>query len=72
MLAINGCRNFLSISLMSKNIKIKIHRNIILPVILYECGTLSLTLREECRLTVFKNRVLRELFGYKVNRVQGE
>jgi hypothetical protein len=72
----NACyhlvQNLLSSSLLSKNIKIKIHRNIILPVILYGCETWSLTLREECRLKVFKKRVLRELFGYQVDRVPGE
>ena len=42
-----------------KKLKIKIHRNIILPVVLYGCETWSLTLREECRLRVFENRLLR-------------
>jgi len=65
-------QTLLSSSLLSKNIKIKIHRNIILPVVLYGCETWSLTLREECRLMVFTNRVLRELFGYEVDRVPGE
>jgi len=64
----NACyhlvQNVLSSNLLSKNIKIRIHRNIILPVGLYGCETWSLKLREECRLMVFKNRVLRELFGY--------
>ena len=46
-----------------KNIKIKIYRTIILPVVLYGCETLSLTLREERGLTVFENRVLRRIFG---------
>jgi hypothetical protein len=44
--------------LLSKNIKIRIYRTIILPVILYGCETWSLTLREEHRLRVFENRVL--------------
>ena len=43
--------------------KIKIYRTIILPVVLYGCETLSLTLREERRLRVFENRVLRRIFG---------
>ena len=68
----HSVQNYLSSSLLSKNIKIKIHRNIILPVILYGCETWSLILREECRLMVFKKRVLRELFGYQVDRVPGE
>ena len=50
-------RNLLSSSLLSKNLKIKIYRTIILPVF-YECGTWSLTLREELRLRVYENRVL--------------
>jgi hypothetical protein len=71
MLAVILC-SILSSSLLSKNIKIKLHRNIILPVVLYGCETRSLTLREECRLTMLKNKVLRELFGYEVDRVPGE
>jgi hypothetical protein len=53
----------LSFSLLSKTIKIKIYRTIILPVVLYGCETWSFTLREECRLRVFENRVLRMIFG---------
>jgi len=55
----------LSCSLPSKNLKIKINRTIIFPVVLYGCETWSLTLREECRLRVFQNRVLRRIFGPK-------
>jgi hypothetical protein len=59
----NACchfvQNLLSSSLLSKNIKIKICRRIILPVVLYGCETWSITLREERRLRVFENRVLR-------------
>jgi len=59
----NACyysvQNTLSYSLLSQNTKIKIYRTIILPVVLYECETWSLTLREERRLRVFENRVLR-------------
>ena len=51
--------------------KIKIYRTIILPV-LYGCETWSLTLREEHRLRVFENRVLRRVFGPKRNEVTGE
>jgi hypothetical protein len=40
-------------------LKIKIYKTIILPVVLYGCETWSLTLREECRLRVFENRLLR-------------
>jgi len=52
-------QNLLSPNLLSKHIKIKIYRTIILPVVLYGCETWSLTLREERRLRVFENRVLR-------------
>jgi len=51
---------------------IKIYRTIILPVVLYGCETCSLTLREERRLRVFQNRVLRRLFGPKRDEVTGE
>jgi hypothetical protein len=50
-------------------VKIKIHKTIILPVVLYGCETLSLTLREEHRLRVFENRVLRRIFGPKRDEV---
>ena len=56
-------QNLLFASLLSKNLKIKIYRTIILPVVLYGCETWSLTLREERRLRVFENRVLRRIFG---------
>jgi hypothetical protein len=49
--------------LLSKNIKIKIYKTIILPVVLYGWENWSLTLREEHRLRVFENRVLRRIFG---------
>jgi len=49
----------LSSSLLSKDLKTKIYRTIILPVVLYGCKTWLLTLREEHRLRVFENRVLR-------------
>jgi hypothetical protein len=48
------------------------YRNIILPVILYECETWLLTLREEHRVRVFENRVLRRIFGPKWDEVTGE
>ena len=53
----------MSSSLLSKNLKIKIYRTIILPVVLYGCETWLLILREERRLRVFENRVLRRVFG---------
>ena len=59
-------------SLLPKNLKIKIYRTIILPVVLYGCETWSLTLREECRLRVLENRVLRRIFGAKRDKVTRE
>ena len=47
------------------------YRTIILPVVPYECETWSLTLREERRLRVFENRVLRRVFGPKRDKVTG-
>jgi len=55
----------LSSSVLPKNIKIKIHGIVILPVVLYGCETCSLTLREERRLRVFDNRMPRRIFGPK-------
>src|SRR5215469_11694499 len=72
----NACyhsvQNLLSSRLLSKNLKIKIYRTIILPVVLYGCETWSLTKREERRLSVFENRVLRRVFGPKRVEVTGE
>jgi len=72
----NACyhsvQNLLSSSLLSKNLQMKIYRTIILPVVLYGCETWSLTLREECRLRVFENRVLRRIFRPKRDEVTGE
>jgi hypothetical protein len=72
MLAVIQGRIFLSSSLVSKHLKIKIHRTIILPVVLYGCETQSITLKEECRLRLFENRVLRRIFGPKRGEVTGE
>jgi hypothetical protein len=55
-----------------KNLKIKIYRTIILPVVLYGCEAWSLTLREERRLKVVEIRVLRRVFGPKRAEVTGE
>ena len=52
--------------------RIKIYRTIILPEVLYGCETWSLTLREERRLRVFENRVLRKVYGPKRDEVTGE
>jgi len=65
-------QNLLSSSLLSKNLKIKMYRAIILPVVLYGCETWSLTLREERRLRMFENRLLRRVFGPKRDKVTGE
>jgi len=67
----HSVQNLLSSSLLSKNLKIKIYRTIMLPV-LYGCETWSLTLREERWLMVFENRVLRRVFGPKRDEVIGE
>ena len=68
------CRDetLLCSTLLSKNIKIKIYRITILPVVLYGCETWSLTLRKERRLRVFENRVLRRIFGPRRDEVTGE
>jgi hypothetical protein len=72
----NACyhsvQSLLSSSLLSRNLKVKIYKTIILPVILYGCETWSLTLREEHRLRVFENRVLRRIFIPKRDEVTEE
>ena len=65
-------QNLLSSSLLSKNLKTKIYSTIILPFGLYGCETWSLTLREGRRLRVFENRVLRGIFGPRIDGVTGE
>jgi hypothetical protein len=62
---------YLQLKISSGNVKIKIYKTIILPVVLYGCKTLSLTLRKEHRLRVFENRVLRRIFGPKRDEVTG-
>jgi hypothetical protein len=64
MLAIIQSKSFVFPSHI-KNLKIKIYKSVILPVVLYGCETRSLTLREEHRLRVSENRVLRRIFGPK-------
>ena len=61
-----------SSSLLSKNLKIKVQRNAILPAVLYVYETWSLTWREERRQRVFEKRVLRRIFGPKKDEVTGE
>jgi hypothetical protein len=64
--------SLLSARLLSRNVKVKIYKTVILPLILYGCETSSLTLREVHRLRVFENRVLRGIFGRKTDEVTGE
>jgi hypothetical protein len=61
----HSVQKLLSPGLLSKNLKINIYGNIILPVVLYGCGTWSLTLKEKRRLSMFENRVLRGISGSK-------
>jgi len=65
-------QNILSSSFLSKNLKIKIYRTTVLPIILYGCETWLLILKEERRLRVFGNRVLRRIFGPKRDEVTRE
>ena len=64
-------KNLLSSRLLSNNLKIKIHRTIILPVVLYGYETSSLILREERKLRVYENMVLRRIFGSKRDEETG-
>ena len=67
----HSVQNLLSSRLLYKNLKIKIYRTIIIPVVLYGCETWSLTLREERKLRLFENVVLR-IFGSRRDEVKGE
>jgi hypothetical protein len=71
MLATDQFRIFLSSHLLSRNVKVKTHRIIILPFVLYGCEAWSLIV-EENRLRVFENRVLKRIFGPKMNEVTGK
>jgi hypothetical protein len=68
----HSVQSLLSSGLLTKNLKVKIHKTVILPVVLYGCETWSLTLREEHRLRVFEKRVLRRIFGPKRDEITGE
>ncbi|KAJ4426061.1 hypothetical protein ANN_27688 [Periplaneta americana] len=72
----NACyysvEKLLSSSLLSKNLKVRIYKTVILLLVLYGCETWTLTLREEQRLRVFENKVLRKIFGAKRDEVTGE
>jgi len=63
---------YIYISLGFKRLKVKIYRNVILPVVLYGCETWSLILQMGRRLRVFENRVLRRIFGPKRDEVTRE
>ena len=65
-------QNLLSFRLSSKNLKIKKQRTIFFPVVLYGCETWSLKFREEQRMRVFENKVLRRIFGPRRDKVSGE
>jgi len=71
--SVNSCyhlvQNLLSSTLPSKNIKVKIQRPIIVPVVLYGCETWLLKLQEECRLKVSENKVLKRISGHKTDKV---
>ena len=72
----NACyhsvQSLLSSRLLSKNLETKIYRTVILPVVLYGCEAWSLTTREERKLRVFENMVLRRIFGLRRDEVTGE
>jgi hypothetical protein len=71
MLATIQSRTFCPSHLLSKNIRIRVYKTIILIVVLYMCESWSLTLREEHGLSVFVNRVLRRIFRPKRDEVMG-
>ena len=72
----NACyyslEKILSSHLLSKKLKVNTYKTIILPVVLYGCEAWSLTLREEHRLRVCENKVLRKIFGAKRDEITGE
>jgi hypothetical protein len=68
----HSVQNLLSSCLLLKNVKSRKYETIILPLILYRCETWSLKLREEHRLQVFENRLLRRIFGRERDEVTRE
>jgi hypothetical protein len=72
----NACchsvQSVISSHFLSRNLKVKIYKTIVQPIVLCECETWSVTLREEHRLRVFENGVLRRIFGPKRDEVTGE
>jgi hypothetical protein len=71
MLATVQSRSFCRLICCLEAQKLELYKTVILPVVLYGCETWSLTLREEYRLRVFENRVLRRIFGPKRDEVTG-
>jgi hypothetical protein len=69
---VDSVQSILSSPLLSRNVKVKIYKTLILPVVLYGCETWSLTLREEHELRVLEDRILRRIFGPKRDEVTGE
>jgi hypothetical protein len=65
-------QNYFSNLQLSKSVKIKISKSIILPAVLYGCETWSLTFGKENRLSVFENKLLRRIFGSKRLRESGK
>jgi hypothetical protein len=65
-------QSLLSSNLLSKNVRFKVYETIILQIVFYDCENWSLTMREECRLRIFENRVLRRIFEPKRDEVTGE
>jgi hypothetical protein len=65
----NSVQNLLPSHPLCKNVRIKIYKTIMLPVVSYGCEIWAATLREEHRLMVFENRVLRRIFGLKRDEV---
>jgi hypothetical protein len=68
----HSVRSLSSSRLLSRNVKVKIYKTIILPVVLYGREIWSVTLREEHRLKVFESRVLRRIYGPKRDEVTEE
>jgi hypothetical protein len=68
----HSVQSLLSSRLLSRSVKVKIYKTIILPLVLHGCETWSLTLKEEHRLRVSENRILRRIFGPETDDVTGE
>jgi len=68
----HSVQNLLSSRLLSKDLKIKIYRTVILPTVLYGCENWSLILQEERKLGVFEDMVLRRIFGPRRDEVTGD